>query len=148
MKVILLKDDKNLGKKGELVEAKDGHARNFLIPRKIAIEANEENLANWKEEKRLEAEEDKKNREKFTELKNKMEKTEILLKAKAGEGGRLFGAITSKDIAEEISKKMGIEIDKRKVELADNIKMEGTKTVVVKLYQDISANVRVKVEAK
>lgn len=148
MKVILLKDDKNLGKAGSLVDAKDGYARNFLFPRKIAIEANEENMKKWEEENERKAEEDRLNRAEFTELKNKIESGKIVIKAKAGEGGRLFGAITSANIQEELEKQMQIKIDKKKIELSENIKTEATKTVPVKLYSGIVANLKVVVEAE
>lgn len=148
MKVILLKDDKNLGKKGELVNAKDGYARNFLIPRKAAVEATEENLAKWREEKAKEEALDKKNREEFTKLKEKIEKSSVVIIAKAGEGGRLFGAITNNDIQKAISEQLGIDVDKKKIELSENIKTAVTKEVVVKLYQDISAKLKVEVKAK
>ncbi|EFI41650.1 MULTISPECIES: 50S ribosomal protein L9 [Peptoniphilus] len=148
MKVILLKDDKNLGKKGDLVEAKDGYARNFLMPKKIAIEATEANLIKWKEQKKLEEEQEKENRKNFNELKKKIENGKVVISAKAGEGGRLFGAITSKDIAEALSLQMKIEVDKKKVDLSENIKTEGTRKVSIKLYQDIIADLKVVVEAK
>lgn len=148
MKVILLKDDKNLGKAGSLVEAKDGYARNFLLPRKVAIEANEENLKKWEEENERKAEEERQNRIEFTEVKKKIEAGKVIIKAKAGEGGRLFGAITSQNIQEALEKQMKIKLDKKKIELSENIKMEATKTVPVKLYPGIVANLKVIVEAE
>lgn len=148
MKVILLKDDKNLGKAGDLVEAKDGYARNFLIPRKIAIEATTKNLENWKEQKRIEAEEEQQRKDEAEELKAALEKSKITLSAKAGEGGRLFGAITSKDICEAISTQLNIKIDKKKIDLKENIKSAGVKTVDIKLYPSITASLKVVVEAK
>ncbi|MBL7576349.1 large subunit ribosomal protein L9 [Peptoniphilus asaccharolyticus DSM 20463] len=148
MKVILLKDDKNLGKAGSLVEAKDGYARNFLLPRKVAIEANEENLKKWEEDNERKAEEEKKNRAEFTELKKKIEAGKVVIKAKAGEGGRLFGAITSQNIKEALESQMKIKLDKKKIELSENIKMEATKTVPVRLYPGIVANLKVIVEAE
>lgn len=148
MKVILLKDDKNLGKKGALVEAKDGYARNFLLPRKVAIEATPENLEQWKkdraEEERIEAE----NRQAAMELKKKMEKMTVTINAKAGEGGRLFGAITSKDIADALQKQQGIEVDKKKIDLADNIKDTGVRKISVKLYPQINAQLKVEIKAE
>lgn len=148
MKVILLKDDKNLGKAGSLVEAKDGYARNFLLPRKVAIEANAENLKKWEEDNEKKAEEERQNRIEFTEVKNKIESGKVVIKAKAGEGGRLFGAITSQNIQEALEKQLKIKIDKKKIELGENIKMEAKKTVPVKLYPGIVANLKVIVEAE
>ena len=143
MKIILLKDDKNLGKAGTLTDAKDGYARNFLFPKKIAIE---ENLAKWKEEqKRLQAEEDK-NRQDAMEFKKRLESEKIVLKVKAGDNGRLFGAITSQNIADEMKNAFGEKLDKRKIVLSENIKTEGIHTVEVKLFQDISAKLKVVVE--
>lgn len=146
MKIILLKDDKNLGKAGTLTDAKDGYARNFLLPKKIAIEATEENLAMWKEEqKRLKAEENQ-NRENAKLLKKRLESEKLVLKVKAGDNGRLFGAITSQNIADEMKKSFGENMDKRKIVLPENIKTEGIHTVEVKLFQEISANLKVVVE--
>lgn len=121
MKVILLKDVKGLGKKGDVVNASDGHARNFLFPRKLAKEATESNLHVLNNQK------DKAMREKQAEIEaaqglaSKLRGKEIKIVTKAGEGGRLFGAITSKDIAEEIDKNFNIKVDKKKV-VADTIK--------------------------
>ncbi|SHH65889.1 large subunit ribosomal protein L9 [Anaerosphaera aminiphila DSM 21120] len=148
MKVILLKDDKNLGKAGDLVEAKDGYARNFLIPRKVAIEATTKNLENWKEQKKVEAEEEKQRRADATELKKQIEKNKVVLSAKAGEGGRLFGAITSKDIQEAIKEQLKLDVDKKKIDLKENIKTEGMSEVDIKLYSEIIASLKVVVEAK
>lgn len=145
MKVILLQDVKSLGKKGELVEASDGYARNFLLPKKIAREANAqamneyknaENSKNYKiATQKAQAEHDKK------VLEGKV----FNMTAKAGQGGRLFGSITSKQVAEEIKKQYNIAIDKRKVVLECDIKEFGTYSAEVKLYTGISANIDVKV---
>ncbi|MGO1580557.1 MAG: 50S ribosomal protein L9 [Peptoniphilaceae bacterium] len=148
MKIILLKDVKNLGKKDDLIEAKDGYARNFLFPRKMAIEANDENLEQWKRDRKEEEEEERANIKKYNEIKKELEKKKIKILAKAGENGRLFGAITSNDIKNALEEQAKIEVDKKKIELEGNIKTEGIKTVSVKLYKDIVANVKIEVEAK
>ncbi|RVU53963.1 50S ribosomal protein L9 [Anaerosphaera multitolerans] len=148
MKVILLKDDKNLGKAGDLVEAKDGYARNFLIPRKIAIEATSENMEKWKEQKAIEAAEEEERKQNALVLKKEIEKGKITLTAKAGEGGRLFGAITSKDIQEGIKEQLKLDIDKKKIDLKENIKTKGITKVDIKLYPEINAILKVVVEAK
>lgn len=148
MKIILLKDVKNLGKKDDLIEAKDGYARNFLFPRKMAIEANDENLEQWKRDRKEEEEEEQANIKKYNEIKKELEKKKIKILAKAGENGRLFGAITSNDIKNALEEQAKIEVDKKKIELEGNIKTKGIKTVSVKLYKDIVANVKIEVEAK
>ena len=125
MKVILIKDDKTLGKKGEIVNAKTGYARNFLLPRGIAIEATPENMETWKKNKLEEEKLEKENRAKANEIKKKISEITLTIKAKAGEGGRLFGAITSADIA--------------------NIKEAGMKNIDIKLYPDVVATLKVNV---
>lgn len=145
MKVILMQDVKSLGKKGELVEASDGYARNFLLPKKLAKEANAqamneyknaENSKNFKiATQKAQAEADRK----------KLEGKVFAMTAKAGQGGKLFGSITSKQVAEEIKKQYNINIDKRKVVLECDIKEYGTYSAEVKLYTGISAKIDVKV---
>lgn len=145
MKVILLKDDKNLGKKGEIIEAKTGYARNFLIPRKVAVEATPENLEEWKKNKAEEEKLEKENRAKANEVKKKIEEITLTIKAKAGEGGRLFGAITSADIAKNLKSEHKIEVDKKKIDLAENIKESGIKNIDIKLYPDVVATLKVNI---
>ncbi|MBU5592380.1 50S ribosomal protein L9 [Clostridium sp. MSJ-4] len=142
MKVILLGDVKGLGKKGEVVNASDGYARNFLFPKKLAQEATNENLhilntkkENDRKKKLAEIEEAQKT---ANELKGK----EIKMTAKTGENGRLFGAITSKDISELIKKQYGVDIDKKKL-VMDTIKQTGTYDVEVKIYPEISTKMKV-----
>lgn len=143
MKIILLKDVKGLGKEGELVDSKIGYARNFLFPKNLALEANPENLKKWEEEqaekKRLHDE----NKKAAEELKKKLESEKVVLRAKAGEGGRLFGAITTKDIADVLAQK-GIEIDKKKIE-GEVIKTLGSTEVIVKLFPEVSAKIIINV---
>ena len=145
MKVILLQDVKSLGKGGELVEASDGYARNFLLPRKLAKEANAqamneyrnaENSKNYKiATQKAQAEADKK----------KLEGKVFRMTARAGQSGKLFGSITSKQVAEEIKKQYNITVDKRKVVLERDIKEFGTYKAEVKLYTGISANIDIQV---
>lgn len=148
MKVILLKDVKNLGKKGDLVNSKDGYARNFLIPRKVAIEANEENLKNWEEEQKRLEEEEKERVAHFTEVKKELDKAKIVLTAKAGESDKLFGAITSNDIRAAIKDQLKIDIDKKKIDLKENIKTAGNHKVPIKLYTDINTELEVEIKAE
>ncbi len=145
MKVILLQDVKSLGKKGELVNASDGYARNFLFPRNLAKEANAQAMNEYKNA------EDSKNYKIATEkkaaqdCKAKLEGKTFEMKAKAGQGGRLFGSITAKQVAEEIKKQYNINVDKRKVVLESDIKEFGSYKAEVKLYTGIIANITVKV---
>ena len=138
MKVILLTNVKGLGKKDEMVEASDGYARNYLIPKKLAIIADNkaQNELKGKESSRqFKIDEEKKA---AREIASRLEGTVVKIKAASGADGRLYGAITAKDIAEKLEKDFGITVDKRKIELADNIKNYGTYSVTVKLYTDIA----------
>lgn len=145
MKVILLKDVKGLGKEGDLVNAKDGYARNFLFPKNLAIEATPGNKKKWEEKRKLEEARKKKEFQEAMKLKERIETLNVELKGKAGEGGRLFGSITSSDISDALMEQHKIEIDRRKIELKDNIKSLGTTEVEVKVYPEVSARLKVKV---
>lgn len=146
MKVILLKDVKGLGKEGELVNAKTGYARNFLLPKGEAIEATPANVKKWKEEQKEKAEKKEEEYQEAVELKKKIENINITIQSKAGEGGRLFGSITSSDIANKLKKDHKINIDKRKIELKENIKSLGTTQVDVRVYPELTALLRVNVK--
>jgi large subunit ribosomal protein L9 len=146
MKVIFLKDVKGKGKKGEIKNVADGYAQNFLIKQGLAIEANNANISTLEGQKKKE---DKRAAEELTEAKKlgeQLEKITVELSAKAGEGGRLFGSITTKQIAEELQKKHGIKIDKRKMELADAIRTLGHTKVPVKLHHEVLATLTVHVK--
>lgn len=143
MKVILLADVKGTGKKGELVNASDGYARNYLIPRKLAKEANAQamnELKNAEASKQHKIQVDKDNAAAAAQKIN--EKT-VKMTAKAGQGGRLFGSVTAKEIAEELNKQFGVDVDKRKIELDGDIKAFGAYNCEIKLYAGISAKVYV-----
>ena len=146
MKVILLKDVKDLGKKGELVEAKDGYARNFLIPRKIAEEATGTSMKELKEKaksKKLQEEQELKDAKKLAE---KIEQTKVVIKTKSGENGRLFGSITTKDVAEILKSEYGIEVDRRKMEIdGGNIKDMGTTSAEIRVYPSVIAKFKIQV---
>ncbi len=146
MKVIFLKDVKGKGKKGEVKNVADGYAHNFLIKQGLAIEANSTNISTLEGQKKKE---DKRAAEELAEAKKlgeQLEKITVELSAKAGEGGRLFGSITTKQIAEELQKKQGIKIDKRKMELADAIRTLGHTKVPVKLHHEVLATLTVHVK--
>lgn len=143
MKVILLQDVKGTGKKGELKEVSDGYARNFLLPKNLAKKATAQamsELKNAEESKAFKIEEDKK---KANSEKSKLEGKSINIKAKAGQGGRLFGSVTAKEISAELKKQFGINVDKRKISLDVDIKAFGTYNAEVKLYTGIVAKVKV-----
>ncbi|NLY85758.1 MAG: 50S ribosomal protein L9 [Tissierellia bacterium] len=145
MKVILLKDVKGLGKAGDLANAKDGYARNFLLPKGLAVEATPANLKKWEEQKAIEAKKREEEYNEALELKKKIESITVEIKAKAGEGGRLFGSITSKDIADALKSQYKIDIDRRKIELKDNIKSLGNTQVDIRVYTELVAKLNVKI---
>lgn len=145
MKVILTEDVKSLGKKGEVVEVSDGYARNFILKKKKGVEANNQNLNDLKLKK---ANEDKIAQEQYEaaqELGKKIEAGEIRLAIKMGEGGKAFGSVSSKEIAEAVKEQMGLDIDKKKVQLKETIKTLGTHNVVVKLHPKVTAELKVSV---
>lgn len=143
MKVILKEDIKGVGKKGEIINAADGYARNYLLPRGLAFEASEGNLTVLKEKR--DSEKYKKEAEvtDALELSKKLHGLVVNFNVKTGEGGRLFGSITSKDIADEIKKQHGFDIDKKKLVLKEPIKSAGTYMIEVKVYPEISAKLKV-----
>ena len=148
MKVILLKDVKSLGKAGDLVNAKTGYARNYLLPNELAVEATPANKANWEAEMKEKDAKMKKELEEAQALKEEIEKISVVVKGKGGEGGRLFGSVTSKDIADGLKKQHKIKVDRRKIELEDNIKELGIVNVDVRVYPEIVASLKVEVVAE
>jgi large subunit ribosomal protein L9 len=145
MKIILLKDDKKVGKKGEIVNAKDGYARNFLIPKGVAIEATTANIKRLERDKKHEAAIEAKLVDDAKVLAEKLEKVGIEIKIKAGDSGKLFGSVATKDIAAEYKKQHKIEIDKKKIDLKDPIKTVGIFEVNVKLHPKVIAKAKVTV---
>lgn len=143
MKVILLEDVKSVGKKGEIVNASEGYAKNFLIPRKLGVEANASNLNDIKLKKQSE---DKRKAEELAEakeLKAKIEEKTVKIPVKTGDNGKLFGSVTNKEIAVALEEQAGIKVDKKKIVLDDQIKMVGEKTVVIKIHPQVSAELKV-----
>lgn len=144
MKVIFLKDVKGQGKKGEVKDLSEGYVRNFLIPKGLAAIASEGNVKQLEHQKLTEQKRKEKEKADAQALAAQLGEMTVVIRTKAGEGGRLFGSITSKQIAEELEKQ-GIHLDKRKIEMADAIRSLGTTIVKVKLYPEVTAQLRVQV---
>jgi large subunit ribosomal protein L9 len=147
MKLILLKDVKGQGKKGEVINASDGYARNFLLPKGLAKEATDANMHILNKQQEAERKKKLAETEAAQKLAEELRNKEVKIHGKAGENGRLFGAITSKDIATELSKQYKVEIDKKKI-VADTIRNLGTYDVDIKLYPEISTKVKVVIVAE
>ncbi len=147
MKVILLSDIKGVGKKDQIINASDGYARNFLFPKKLAVEANNENLAKLKSQNESRAFKKETEMNEAKKLAEKIKEITLDITVKAGENGKIFGGVTSKEIAEELKKQYKIEIDKKKILLSETIKNIGTFTVDIKLYEGILSKLRIHVEA-
>ena len=145
MKVILLQDVKGLGKAGDAVKASDGYARNFLFPKKLAKAADAQTLNDVKNKKEAEEARKRKEKEEALELKKKIDGGSLTMTATGSPDGRLFGAVTAKDIAKAFEEKFGVAIDKRKFVIADNIKAAGGYTAEVKVYPEISAKINITV---
>lgn len=146
MKVILLKDEKKLGKKGDIVEISEGYARNFVLPKKIAAEATAKNLNDLKLQKAHEAKVAQEQLDAAKALADKLEAKEVVVKIRAGEGGKAFGSVSSKEIAAACKEQHGLDVDKKKIQLQENLKSFGSVEVVVKLHPQVSARLVVKVE--
>lgn len=144
MKVILKEDVKKLGSKGEVVNVSDGYARNYLIPRGLVEVATEGGIKQLKQQEKARKKKKSEETSEAKEIASKLEKEKFVISVKAGEGGRLFGSVTTKDIADAV-KKAGYSIDKRKIELSENIKSLGVHNIRVKLYEDVTANLRIQV---
>ena len=147
MKVILLDNIKGVGKKDQIINASDGYARNFLFPKKLAVEANNENLAKLKSQNESKAFKKETEKNEASQIAEKINKITLKITVKAGENGKIFGGVTAKEIAESLKNEYKIEIDKKKVALPETIKNIGTYTVDIKLYEGIVAKLQVKIEA-
>lgn len=146
--MILKQDIRALGKKGDVKEVADGYGRNFLLPKGLAIEATSGNLKILADQKEMTAQKELREMEEAKELAGRLDGLEINFKVKTGEGGRLFGSITGKDLADQIYQKTKIELDKRKLEIEDAIKNLGKHQVKVHLYKGITAEINVNVVAE
>ena len=146
MKVILLQDVKGQGKKGQLIEASDGYARNFLLPRKLAVEATADNMNTKKMNDKATQERIAREKAEALDVSKKLREMTLVVKAKGGGAGRLFGSVTSQEIADALAKTANIKLDKRKIVIADTIKSVGTYTVTCKLGYEINAPLMVKIE--
>ncbi len=148
MKVILLQDVKNLGKKGDIVETAEGYGRNFLLPRKMAKEATAANVNQAKADKATAAHRAAQAKDEAVVLAAQVEKVVVTIKVRVGENGKMFGTVTSKDVAEALIQQTGLEIDRRKIELKGTVKNIGEYNAVAKLHTDVTANFKVIVAAE
>jgi large subunit ribosomal protein L9 len=144
MKVILKEDIKKIGKMGQIVDVADGFARNYLVPKGLAIEANTKNIRSIEHEKKMVHEKARKLKDSAQDLSSKISAMTITIKAKAGEEGKLFGSVTTMDIAEALHNE-GIEIDKKKISLEEPIKRLGSYPVNIKLHPDVSLQLNIQV---
>ena len=145
MKVILLDNIKGVGKKDEIINASDGYARNFLLPRKLAVEANNENLAKLKAKQSANDYRKDVEKQEAAKMAEKLKGILLKVKVKAGENGKIFGGVTAKEISDELKKQYNFDIDKKKIDVKETIKTLGTVTVSVKLYEGVIGNLKVDV---
>ena len=143
MKIILLEDVKSLGKKGDIVNVSDGYARNMLLPKKKGVEATAANLNSLKLQKASEAKQAQALLEQAQALKEEVEKTSVTLSIRIGEGGRAFGSVSAKEIADAVQEQCGLTIDRKKIQMDGPIKELGEKTVPVRLHTKVTAGLKV-----
>ena len=146
MKIILIQDVKKLGKKGDIIEASDGYARNYILPQKLGVEANSKNLNDLKLQRSNEEKTAQRLLDEAKELAEKIEKQVVVVSIKAGEGGKVFGSVSSKEIAAALKAQSNFEIDKKKIQMAEPIRSFGTHEVGIKLHPQVTGTLRVKVE--
>ncbi len=145
MKVILLDNIKGVGKKDEVINAADGYARNFLLPRKLAVEANAENMSKLNNKKEAASYKKDVERQAAEELAKKLKGIMLKVKVKAGENGKIFGGVTAKEISDNLKSQYKFDIDKKKIELKETIKTLGEFNVPIKLFEGVVANLKVEV---
>ena len=147
MEIILTQDVRSLGKKGEVVKVSDGYARNFILPKKLGLQATKQNLYELEQQKAAEAKRQKELLEEAKDFAKKLGKISIKVGIKAGEGGKTFGSISTKEIAAAVKDQFNLDIDRKKIQLSDPIKNAGSYTVPVKLHPQVTADMKVLVEA-
>lgn len=145
MKIILLQDEKKLGKKGDIIEASEGYARNYILPKKIGVEANAKNMNDLKLQKANDEKVAKEQLEVAKAMAADLETKQVVVKIKAGEGGRTFGSVSTKEIATAFKEQHGVDIDKKKIVLPESIKSFGSYEVSVKLHPQVTGKLTVKV---
>ena len=145
MKIILLQDEKKLGKKGDIIEASEGYARNYILTKKIGVEATAKNMNDLKLQKANEQKVAQENLDAAKALAAELETKQVIVKIKAGEGGRTFGSVSTKEIAAACKEQHNIEIDKKKIQLADSLKNFGSYEVSIKLHPQVTGKLTVKV---
>lgn len=148
MKIVLREDVESLGRKGDLLDVADGYARNFLVPRGLAMKATKGVVKQAESMRRSRVARDERDRGSAEELAGRLTGARIEVLARSGEGGRLFGSVTSSDIAEAVQKATGVELDRRKIDLAEPLKELGPAEVSVRLHPDVAANLQVEVVAE
>ena len=148
MKVILKADIKGVGKKDEVINASDGYARNFLFPKNLAVEANAENMSKLKAKQDSNAFKKSQEKEEAQKIADKLSKILMKVQVKAGENGKIFGGVSSKEIAENLEKQYNIKVDKKKIDLKETIKTLGTHIVDVKLYEGVYGKIKIDVIEK
>lgn len=148
MKVILKADIKGVGKKDQIIEASDGYARNFLFPKNLAVEANNENMSKLNAKNQSKAYQKEQEKQEAQKIADKMSKILLKIEVKAGENGKIFGGVSSKEIAENLEEKYSIKIDKKKIDLKETIKTLGTATVNIKLFEGVVGKLKIDVISK
>ena len=146
MKVILLQDVRGQGKRGQMIEVSDGYARNFLLPRKLAQEATADNINTMRMNDKATQERQAKERAEALDLRNRMKDMTVVVTAKGGGAGRLFGSVTNTEVSEALAKQAGIQLDKRKIVLDEPIKSVGVYTVKCKLGYEVNAELKIEVK--
>ena len=148
MKVILKADIKGVGKKDQVINASDGYARNFLFPKKLALEANADNLNKLKAKQDSNSYKKAQEKEEAKKTAEKLSKIQLKIPVKSGENGKIFGGVSAKEISELLKENYKIEVDKKKIELKENIKTLGGRTVTIKLYEGVIGNLKIDVISK
>ena len=148
MKVILKQDIKGVGKKDEIINASDGYARTFLLPKGLAVEANNENMSKLKAKEDSKAYKKEIEKEEAKKIADRLSKIQLKVEVKAGENGKIFGGVSAKEIADLLKSNYDIEVDKKKIDLKETIKTLGLRTITIKLYDGVIGNLKVDVISK